>query len=87
MKCNQLRLGFELVLPCPFPTPITITLRSPLGRPTEKDWESLTVSNTNKLSGLTIVDPNVITVLPLISKTKQIPVHDLQLFPIYINGV
>ena len=25
MKCNQSRPGFELVLPCPFPTTITIT--------------------------------------------------------------
>ena len=29
MKCNQSRLGFELVLPCPFPTTITITPRAP----------------------------------------------------------
>ena len=28
-KCNQSRLGFELVLPCPFPTTITITPRAP----------------------------------------------------------
>ena len=29
MKCNQLRPGFELVLPCPFPMMITITPRAP----------------------------------------------------------
>ena len=29
MKCNQSRLGFELVSPCPFPTTITITPRAP----------------------------------------------------------
>ena len=29
MKCNQSRLGFKLVLPCPFPTTITITPRAP----------------------------------------------------------
>ena len=28
MKCNQSRPGFELVLPCPFPTTITITPRA-----------------------------------------------------------
>ena len=28
MKCNQSRLGFELVSPCPFPTTITITPRA-----------------------------------------------------------
>ena len=27
MKCNQSRPAFELVSPCPFPTPITITPR------------------------------------------------------------
>ena len=27
-KCNQFRRGFELVLPCPYPTTITITPRS-----------------------------------------------------------
>ena len=30
MKCNQSRLEFELVSPCPFPTTITITPRAPL---------------------------------------------------------
>ena len=30
MKCNQSLPGFELVLPCPFPTTITITPRAPL---------------------------------------------------------
>ena len=30
MKCDQSRLGFELVSPCPFPTTITITPRAPL---------------------------------------------------------
>ena len=29
MKCNQSRLGFELVSPCPFPTTITTTPRAP----------------------------------------------------------
>ena len=29
MKCNQLRLGFELVSPCTFFTRITISPRSP----------------------------------------------------------
>ena len=29
MKCNQSRPGFELVSPCPFPTTITITPRTP----------------------------------------------------------
>ena len=29
MKCNQSRLGFELVSPCSFPTTITITLQAP----------------------------------------------------------
>ena len=29
MKCNQPRLGFELVSPCPFPMTITITPRAP----------------------------------------------------------
>ena len=29
MKCNQSRPGFELVLPCPFPTTITITPQTP----------------------------------------------------------
>ena len=29
MKCNQSRPGFELVLPCSFPTTITITPRAP----------------------------------------------------------
>ena len=29
MKCNQSRLEFELVSPCPFPTTITITARVP----------------------------------------------------------
>ena len=30
MICNQSRTGFELVLPCPFPTTINITPRAPL---------------------------------------------------------
>ena len=30
MKCNQSRLRFELVSPCPFPTTITITPQAPL---------------------------------------------------------
>ena len=30
MKCNESRLGFELVSPCPFPTTITITPRASL---------------------------------------------------------
>ena len=34
MKCNQPRAGFELVLPCLFPTTITITPRAP---PTGQD--------------------------------------------------
>ena len=29
MKCNQLHPGFELVLPCPFPTTTTITPQAP----------------------------------------------------------
>ena len=29
MKCNQPRLRFEIVSPCPFPTSITITPRAP----------------------------------------------------------
>ena len=29
MKCNQSRIGFELVSPCPFPTTITTTPRAP----------------------------------------------------------
>ena len=29
MKCNQSRLGFKLVSPCPFPTTITTTPRAP----------------------------------------------------------
>ena len=31
MKCNEFRPGFELVLPCSFPTTITITPRAPPG--------------------------------------------------------
>ena len=41
MKCNQSRPGFELELPCPFPTTITITPRAPLkSERNSHDWSS-----------------------------------------------
>ena len=60
MKCNQSRPGFELVLPCPFPTTITITPRAPptkiinnqeevkLGQSTQEELNTVRTKIKNK---------------------------------------